>query len=170
MSDTLEEEFVPEEDEGGAGPAAIKKLRERLALAVKEKQEYLEGWQRARADFANYKKEEALLHHDKEERMQAEVAEALLPTLDVLEMALKHEPSQEMLLIHKQFQETLKQLGVEAVGTEGEEFDPHKHEALAQKADDTKEEHTIASVMRLGYKIGERILRPAQVTIYTKSN
>jgi molecular chaperone GrpE len=170
MSDALEEEFVPDEDGEGAGPLAIKKLREKLALAVKEKQEYLEGWQRARADFANYKKEEASLHHDKEERMQANLIETLLPTLDVLEMALKHEPSSEMVLVHKQFQETLKQLGVESVGSVGEEFDPHRHEALAQVADDTKEEHTIASIMRLGYKIGERILRPAQVTIYTKSN
>lgn len=169
MSDPIEEEFVPE-DEEELGPAAIKKLREKLSLAVKEKQEYLEGWQRARADFANYKKEEATLHTDREERMRADILSAFLPTLDILEMALKHEPSQEMILIHKQIQETLKGLGVEAIGAVGEEFSPHTHEALAQVADDTKEEHTIATVMRLGYKIGDRILRPAQVTIYTKSN
>ena len=68
MSDS-EEEFVPE-DETEEGPVLVKKLRERLKKAVEEKQEYLEGWQRARADFANFKKEEALMHADKEARIK----------------------------------------------------------------------------------------------------
>ena len=54
-----DEEFVPEE-EAEEGPAAVKKLREKLKKTVGEKQEYLEGWQRARADFANFKREEAV--------------------------------------------------------------------------------------------------------------
>ena len=72
MSD--EEEFVPE-DEAEEGPGLVKKLREKLKKAVEEKQEYLEGWQRARADFANYKREEAGLHTDKEARIKANLVE-----------------------------------------------------------------------------------------------
>ena len=64
--DELEEEFIPE-DEQEEGPGALKKLREKLKKAVEEKQEYLEGWQRSRADFANYKREEASIHGDREE-------------------------------------------------------------------------------------------------------
>jgi molecular chaperone GrpE (heat shock protein) len=63
--DGTEEEFVPE-DEAVDGPSALKKLREKLKKAVEEKQEYLDGWQRARADFANYKKEEATLYADRD--------------------------------------------------------------------------------------------------------
>ena len=72
MDDT-EEEFVPEDE--GSGPAALKSLREKLKKAVEEKQEYLEGWQRARADLANYKREEAQAHGEKEERMLASFVE-----------------------------------------------------------------------------------------------
>src|ERR1700740_332095 len=85
MNDT-EEEFVSEEESDG-GPAALKSLREKLKKAVAEKQEYLEGWQRARADLVNYKKEESSAHADKEARIKAEFVEALLPALDAFEMA-----------------------------------------------------------------------------------
>ncbi len=91
MDGTEEEEFVPE-DEAEEGPGLIKKLRERLKKAVEEKQEYLEGWQRSRADFANYKREEVGLYADREARIKSDFIESLLPTLDSFEMALKHSP------------------------------------------------------------------------------
>src|ERR1700753_2897543 len=87
--ETSDEEFVSEE-EAEQGPAAIKKLREKLNKAVEEKQEYLEGWQRSRADFANYKREEATIHSDKEARIKAQLIEEMLPALDALELALQH--------------------------------------------------------------------------------
>lgn len=154
-----EEEFIQEEED--QSPAAIKKLREKLATAIKEKQEYLDGWQRARADFANFKKEEASLLADKEERIKAEFVEALLPTLDSFEMALKHNPSDELTLVEKQLIGSLQKMGVERFGQAGEQYDHYKHEALAQQGDG----ETVKSVERSGYKVGERIIRPAQVII-----
>ena len=65
-----ENEFVPEE-EAEQGPALIKKLREKLKKAIEEKQEYLDGWQRSRADFANFKKEEATRETEKETSAKA---------------------------------------------------------------------------------------------------
>ena len=155
-----EEEFVPEE-EAEEGPAALKKLREKLKKAVEEKQEYLEGWQRSRADFANYKREEASMHADKESRITADFVEQLLPALDALELALKHEESPTLKMLEKQFLEALKRIGVERFGAVGEEFDPHRHEALAMRT----ETHTIQSVERSGYAISDKIIRPAQVII-----
>lgn len=163
--ETSDEEFVSEE-ETDEGPAALKRLREKLKKAVEEKQEYLEGWQRARADFANYKKEEATMHGDKEARILAEFVETLLPALDSFEMALKHNPTKELKLVNKQLKDGLKKLGVESFGTAGEPFDPRTHEALQQISTDKEDEdHTVASVERSGYKINDHIIRPAQVII-----
>lgn len=159
--DELEDEFVPEEEEH-TGPGALKRLREKLAKAVEEKQEYLEGWQRSRADFANYKAQEATMHGDREERGKAKLIEELMPALDVLELSIKHHPEDHNLkMIEKQFLDALKKLGVEKFGTIGEEFDPVRHEALAKNSDN----HTVISVERSGYKLNDTIIRPAQVII-----
>lgn len=153
-----DEEFISEE-EADEGPGLIKKLRERLKKAVEEKQEYLEGWQRSRADFANYKREEAGLNADKERRITADLIESLLPALDSLELSLKHGASKETALVQKQFVDALGKLGVEKFGAAGEKFNPHIHEALAGDGE------MIKSVERSGYKTGETIIRPAQVTL-----
>ena len=158
--ETSDEEFVSEE-ETEEGPALIKKLREKLKKAVEEKQEYLEGWQRARADLVNYKREEAQAHSEKEGRMLAGFVESLLPALDAFELALRHTPGKELELVHKQLLDSLRKSGVEQFGEAGDEYDPHKHEALVQKGEGT----TIESVERSGYAIGNKIIRPAQVII-----
>ncbi len=158
--DDSEEEFIPE-DEEEVGPGALKKLREKLKKAVEEKQEYLEGWQRSRADFANYKREEASIHGDKEERIKAQLLEELLPALDTLELSLKHHDTPELKMLEKQFLDSLKRLGIERFGKIGEEFNPTLHEALAKQS----EEHVVISVERSGYKINDHIIRPAQVII-----
>jgi molecular chaperone GrpE len=158
--DAIEEEFVPEE-EAQSGPAALKSLRERLKKAVAEKQEYLEGWQRARADLVNYKKETADGHGESRERIKSALIEELLPALDVLELSVRHDGTPALKMLEKQFLDGLKKLGIERYGEVGEAFDPRKHEALAMKGDD----HVVQSVERSGYKTGEKIIRPAQVII-----
>ncbi len=171
MSD--EEEFVPE-DEAEEGPGLVKKLREKLKKAVEEKQEYLEGWQRARADFANYKREEAGLHTDKEARIKANLVEEILPLLDSLDAALKS-PSFEkantelkkgIACIYQQFLNVLKRIGVEPIGEVGQPFDPYKHEALNEEVVEVEKlNHTIVAVHRSGYTLGDRVVRPAQVSV-----
>jgi molecular chaperone GrpE len=159
--DASDEEFIPE-DEAEEGPGLVKKLREKLKKAVEEKQEYLEGWQRARADFANYKKEEASMHADKESRIKGEFLDGLLSALDALELGIKHHPDDKnLLLLRKQFDDALRRMGIERFGAVGEEFNPHLHEALAIQG----HEHTVISVERSGYKIDATIIRPAQVII-----
>ncbi len=164
--ETPEEEFVSEEETEGS--ALIKKLRERLKKTVEEKQEYLEGWQRSRAEFANYKKGEVAHANTKASRLKAELIEELLPALDTLELALRHEDTPTLTMLQKQLLDGLKKLGVERFGETGEEFDPGRHEALAKRGED----HLVVSVERSGYAIrspgqsGEdTIIRPAQVII-----
>lgn len=162
--ETSEEEFVsdlPDEGSAETGERALRKLREKLKKAVEEKQEYLEGWQRARADLANYKKETAAAHGESQERIKAQLIEAILPALDALELSLQHEQSPTLQMLEKQFLDALKKIGVERYGTAGEDFDPRLHEALAMNGSD----HVIQSVARSGYRTGDTIIRPAQVTL-----
>ena len=155
-----DEEFISEEEAEG-GPALVKKLREKLKKAVAEKQEYLSGWQRARADLVNYKKETAAGHGESQERILAGLIEELLPALDVLELSVKHDGTPALKMLQQQFLGSLKKLGIERFGETGEDFDPRRHEALAKRGDD----HKVESVERSGYSIGDKIIRPAQVII-----
>ncbi len=159
MLNDSDEEFIEEEEE--QSPAAVKKLREKLNQAVKEKQEYLDGWQRTRADFVNFKKEEAAMLGEKEARIKAEFVENILPALDSFEMAQKHNPSDELKMVEKQLMDSLKKMGVEKFGDKGDAYDHYKHEAIAQQGNGD----TIVEVQRSGYKVGDKVIRPAQVII-----
>lgn len=166
--DNLDEEFVPEE-EAEATPAFIKGLREKLKKAIEEKQEYLEGWQRSRADFANFKREEALMNEHKEIRIKASLVEDLIPVLDSFEMALKHAQTKEMNLVHKQFLDALRKMGITYYGKVGDMFDPRTYEALREvSVESVDQDQKVVSVERSGYSIGELIIRPAQVTVGIK--
>ena len=169
--ENIESEFVDEE-ESEMGPALVKRLREKLKAATDKGQEYLDGWQRSRADFANFKREEALMHSDREARITTELVEALIPSLDTLELALKHAKEAEakgLEMIYKQFLGSLKQIGVEKYGAVGETFNPHRYEALREApTDDDSKDHTVESVERSGYAVGERVIRPAQVSVFAK--
>jgi molecular chaperone GrpE len=156
MNEEHESEFVDEEEAEG-GPVALAKVRAKLKKAVEEKQ-----------------REEALMHHDREARITSDVIESLIPALDTLELALKHEKEGQgsgLEMIYKQFVNSLKQIGVEKYGAVGEKFIPHTHEALREVAtDDEAKDHTVESVERSGYKVGERVIRPAQVSVYVYKN
>lgn len=166
--DNLDEEFIPE-DEADGSPGAIKRLRERLSQALKEKQEYLEGWQRSRADFSNLKRDEEMRRMHTEGRIRASLTEELIPVLDSFEMALQHKEDKEMQVLYKQLIDALKKMGVEQYGKKGDVFDPRRYEALQEEeAKDEEEDHTVANVLRSGYVLQDFVIRPAQVVVYIK--
>lgn len=175
MSTSEEEEFVPEE-EAEEGIGALKKLRERLKKAVEEKQEYLDGWQRARADFANFKKDEMARSSEQELRLQTDMAEALIPTLDSFEMALKDKSFEAadanfkkgIEAVYGNLLKSLERAGIKRFDPAGDRFDPYKHEALREvPTDDASKDHFIESVHSAGYSVGDRVVRPAQVSVFT---
>jgi molecular chaperone GrpE len=170
MEASDEEEFIDEE-EADMGPAALKKLREKLKKAIEEKQEYLDKWQRLQADFANFKRQEALIHVDREARIKSDIIESLIPALDTFEIALKHEAdNKSLVMVYKQLLSSLKQVKVEQFGAAGEPFDPRKYEALREvPTDDAKKDHTVESVERSGYITEEKVIRPAQVSVFVHS-
>ncbi|MDR3571349.1 MAG: nucleotide exchange factor GrpE [Candidatus Pacebacteria bacterium] len=178
MNDDLEREdidFEPEDELGdvGAAKAKLKKLRDELEKAKKERQEYLDGWQRAKADMVNSRQE--LLHQAKRtgERAVESFVEDLLPALDGFDMAAGS-PTWESVapewrtgvdLIRNQILDALARNGIERFGKAGEKFDHRQHEAVEETEEVPGEPGTVFRIMRYGYKIGERVLRPAQVIV-----
>lgn len=141
-------------------------------------QEYLEGWQRERADFANYKKEQERLLGDLKSLSEARILGEILPIADGFEQAFSHTEllSQMPEALRTGFEQLKKELDklfqkhkVEGYGEIGDAFDPSLHNAVAmEKCEDVTKDHTIAVVHKRGYKHGEHILRPAMVAVFTK--
>ncbi len=161
------------QDEDGEGDAvALKKLHEKLAKVIQEKQEYLEGWQRARADFVNFKQTELRREGELRERITSEIVEEFIPIFDSLGMALQHTDSNSSDLkkgitqVYQQCLSLLKKFDIEQVGIPGEIFDPRRHHAIREEAvKDKSLEHKIVNVHRQGYLYGERVIRPAEVSV-----
>lgn len=151
----------------------IEDLKKKLEECQKQKDEYLAGWQRARADFLNYKKEE--MERIEEILKYAGVGFILkiLPILDNFDVAAKKLPEdfkndekvKGILQIKTQLQDFLKSQGVEEIKTIGEKFDPNFHEATEQVELKDKEPGIIIEEIQKGYKINGRLLRPAKVKV-----
>lgn len=139
----------------------LKKLREELKLCQKEKGEHLAGWQRAKADFINARKDEEKARAEFAKFAAEKVLREMLAVADSLEMAGK-----EMGPIYAQLREILKREGVELIETGNAHFDPLYHEALEQVEVPEKEKDGIVlEELQKGYKIYDRVLRPAKVKV-----
>lgn len=170
-----EVDFEPEDELGsvGAAQAKLKKLREELKEAQQKRDEYLAGWQRAKADAVNVKNEALRSAERAIERAKDAFVEDLLPALDSFDMATASESwdtvSEEwksgMGRIHNQLLDILRRNGITRFGKPGELFDPRKEEAVQEVEDGTGESHTVLKVLRHGYAAGERVIRPAQVIV-----
>lgn len=147
--------------------AKVKKLRDEIETLRKEKQEYLDGWQRAKADYVNaLKRFEGDVKNAKGDGVRKAV-EALLPAFDALERAKEHgEVPEGFMAIAKQLEAGFAGLGLEAVGQVGERFNPELHEALGQDAvSDSSQDDAITAVLEKGYRLGDQIIRAAKVRV-----
>ena len=164
-----ENENIEPEDESGEteSPAS---LEEELAAERQKAAEYLANWQRAQADFINYKR------RNEEERAEfnsfanSNLVLAILPVLDDLERAIEAMPSriaksewgEGIKLVERKFQTILQGMGVIPMISVGETFDPNIHEALRQSSGP---EGIILEEFQKGYMMGARVLRPAKVVV-----
>ncbi|MBM2842674.1 MAG: grpE [Anaerolineales bacterium] len=135
--------------------------------------EYLDGWQRARAEFANYKKR---IERDQEEargRAAAALLAKILPVEDDLRRAVRERPEAEgyphwadgIELIQRKLAALLEAEGVELIPADGVAFDPALHEAVTYEPSNDHKEGEIIEVIQQGYRLGERVLRPARVRV-----
>ncbi len=168
-------DFSPEDELGdiGAAMSKIKKLKEELVQVKAERQEYLDGWQRCKADAVNSKKEIALSHEKHEIRVREGFMEQLLPALDSFDMAAGS-PSWDsvdsqwrtgMEQVRIQLLHVVSSLGITRYGEAGEEYNPHLHDVVSELSEKGTPSQSIIKVMRYGYRIGDRVIRPAQVII-----
>ncbi len=147
--------------------AKVSKLRKELDQCRAERQENLDGWQRAKADYVNALKRFELEKQEAAGLGIAKAAKALLPAYDALERAKgSGELPEGFAGIVKQLEGAFEALNISSVGTVGEAFDPMQHEALGADATSEKEQdNTVTAVLEKGYALGEMVLRPARVRI-----
>lgn len=179
-TDIEEDEEIVEFEFNDDGEAdlnkTLKKLRLDLKQARKERTEYLNGWQKERADFANYKKQEEDRKTMFSESMRERILSRFLSVMDSFNMAFANKEAWEKVdlnwrkgveYIHSQMNTVFEEYGVKEIGQEGENFDPNIHESIEMVDTDKNElNHTIAVVIQKGYKLGDRVLRPARVNVF----
>jgi molecular chaperone GrpE len=172
--DLAEEQLTPTSDQIQEREAPeAETVEDELARVKSEAAEYLDGWQRARAEFANYKKRIERENEEARQRITSEILLRYLSIMDDLERALENGPNEDDLdewvsgieLIYQKFEAILEAEGVEPIETEGERFDPNLHEAISYEESEEYEGGSIIAVTQRGYKLGDRIVRPAMVRV-----
>ena len=144
-------------------------------------QEYLDGWKRERAAFANYKKDELERLATLQLLLKRQFFSQLLPILDSFELALKATPQnlqtsdwfKGYAYIKKQFADMLKDEDIQVIETQGKEFDPHIHEAIETSQEQESQgdgKLMVQEELQKGYKLGEFVLRPARVRVGKENN
>ncbi len=164
-----------------AAQAELEMVEAELQKARAERQELHELAARRQADFDNYRKRVERDRSETYNRVVAEVVGQLLPVMDNLRRAHEAESSVEgtesqefrnflhgVELISKQLNGVLESLGIEQVPTVGLPFDPHVHEAIATERTDEFEPDTVMQEIVRGYRLGEKLLRPAMVKVATR--
>ena len=143
---------------------------EDLAAVTRERDEYLDRLQRLKAEFDNYRKREARLQSERAQHAAERLVKDLLAVLDDLERALEaaahHEEAkleEGVALVHRALRDTLAKEGLAEIETDGR-FDPHVHEALLSQPSEA-EEGSVIEVVQKGYRLGDRVLRPARVVV-----
>lgn len=157
--------------EGGAvGQAEFDQLKKEFDDLKAEREQLVDRLARLQAEFENARKRAEREKQEFRDFAIGNVVEQFLPVVDNFELALKSTGSPEQMrsgveLIVKQMEEILRQLQVHPVATVGEEFDPRHHEALGTvEREDLPDQH-VAEEIRRGYKLRERLLRPALVRV-----
>jgi molecular chaperone GrpE len=155
----------------------LKKLRADLKEAKKEKEEYLTGWQKERAGFVNYRKEEADRAVNFKNIVQEGILTDFISVLDSFDMAFSNKEAWEKVdknwrqgveYIHQQILKVLADYGVVPISANvGDKFDPMIHQSIETiDTEDKDKDHTVASIIQAGYKIGDRVLRAARVNVF----
>jgi len=142
---------------------------EKLALCEAQKKEYLEGWQRAKADYINFKNEEGRRMEDMAKFVTSGFVQDILPVLDSFDLALGHgmapEVEKGILLIRSQFEDALKKRGLETIKiSSGEIFNLERHEGIGEVESDLPE-GVIAEEVQRGYMLRGKVLRPSRVRL-----
>lgn len=148
-------------------------LAEELQQAQGKAKEFFDGWQRERADFANYKRRVERDQQLVTQSIKGDIIKRYLTVLDDLERAMKTRPTEGpaaswadgVELVQRKLQNILEAEGVQRIPAETEEFNPNRHEAITHEDSPDHTSGQIIEVVQQGYMLGERVLRPALVRV-----
>ena len=160
---------TPAEEKKTKKPSKTAQLEKKLAEKEEELAAMNDQYQRMLAEYANYKR------RTEQEKLQigaytkADVLGALLTSVDNMEKAIAAPAGEDYKtgvdLVLRQFMDALHKLGLEEVGVEGEPFDPNVHNAVMREDADGVDEEIVTAVFQKGYKLGDKVLRPAMVKV-----
>ena len=179
MNSQVHDEDHEQTDEAARQPADASAeqgqgvTQEMVDAAQMQAQEYLEGWQRARAEFANYKKRVERELKDSHSSASGNVLKDILPAIDDFERAVSNVPPQlkddpwvnGVSMVLRKLNKVLDEYGVTVVDPTGEEFDPSHHEAIGMEDSDSVATGHVTATLQKGYVLGDRVLRPALVRV-----
>jgi molecular chaperone GrpE len=164
----LEHELPSAENEGAPSAGEMEGELETLRA---ERASFLDRLARLQAEFDNYRKRSVKEQQDFRDYALADALKSLLPILDSLDRATKTDAvslqdfRSGIELIDKQFHDALARLGVEPIPAAGEVFDPNLHQAVQMVETDEVEDHHVIDELQRGYRIKDRLLRPAMVRV-----
>ncbi len=171
--DETQAEALAEEnlESGEQANMEIEALEKRLEEAEAKAAEHLDGWQRAQAEFINYRNRVQRDQETMKSVMKGDIIKKFLPVLDDLDRALQNRPEEAgswmdgIELIHKKLQSILESEGMTLIKAEGQLFDPNFHEAISHEPSESVESGHVIAVVQNGYMLGERVIRPAMVRV-----
>lgn len=145
-------------------------LKKQLDENQAQTAEYKDGWQRAVADFQNYRKRVERENGEVYQNAVAGIIKRYLPILDDLERALQSRPDdlawvEGIELIYRKLKAILEAEGLKRIEAEGQMFDPNMHEAISQEPAEGYESGQVIAIVQNGYMLGERVIRPAVVRV-----
>ncbi|MBZ0290602.1 MAG: nucleotide exchange factor GrpE [Anaerolineae bacterium] len=167
------ESAEPQAAEADASSTTAGAKPEALAALEQKAKEYMDGWMRERADFANYKKRVENQLRDSAQNAAVEALVTLLPVIDDFERAMSNVPPElagnpwlnGVSMIQRKLQKMLDDQGVTVLDPVGDVFDPSRHEAVGTEDSSEVESGHVAVTLQKGYLHGDRVLRPALVKV-----
>ncbi|HEY4503778.1 MAG TPA: nucleotide exchange factor GrpE [Candidatus Paceibacterota bacterium] len=167
----LDDSVIAEE----SAEETIKKLRLKLKKTLEEKQEYLTGWQRTKADFINARKRDEELQKDFIKYSNESLISSLIPVLESFNMAMGNKESWEKAdrnwrvgveYIANQLKKVLEESGLKEINPVGQKFDPNRDEVVEYvRVSDQKQDHIIISVIHKGFSLNEKVLKAPKVKV-----
>lgn len=151
----------------------VEALKKNLEKAAQDAAANLDGWQRERAEFVNYKKRIERDQSLQQQTTTGNIIKKYLVVLDDLDLALKNRPTcgeasawaDGIELVVRKLQAVIDSEGIERINQNKIQFDPNFHEAISNEDNPEFASGEIIEVVRQGYKLGDRILRPAMVRV-----
>ena len=173
--DIVDTEIVSDEEMTETSSPTVKKLREKLKTCIEEKQSYLDGWQRAKADSINYRKREGEERKELTQAIQEDIFLNIIPALDSFDMAFANKEAWEKVskewrigveYIYNQFLSILESYHIKQFVPQGEKLDPRLHiPAEIVEVSSIADDQRVLKVIQKGYKMKDKIIRPAHVTV-----